>query len=74
MSGIVEYITNPGTIISFIVFVFWLGATWSSLNSRIKECEKRLDKIDELDLDSRLTQMQIDLDWIKKTLDELKKK
>ena len=47
---------------------------WSKFNSDIKELERRIVKIEELDLDARLTQMQIDLDWIKKTLDELKKK
>lgn len=66
------YITNPANLVSFIIFVFWLWATWSKLNWKIKECERRLDKLDELDLDSRLTQMQIDLDWVKKSLDELK--
>lgn len=72
MSERLVYLTNPANIVSFVIFVFWLGVTWSNLNWRLKECEKRLDKLDELDLDSRLTQMQIDLDWVKKTLDELK--
>lgn len=72
MDWIYEYLTDVGTIVNVIVFVFWLGGTWSNLNGRIKECEKRLDRLDELDLDSRLTQMQIDLDWVKKTLDEVK--
>lgn len=66
------YITNPANLVSFVIFIFWLWATRSKLNWKIKECEKRLDRLDELDLDSRLTQMQIDLDWVKKTLDELK--
>lgn len=66
------YITNPANLVSFVIFVFWLWATRSKLNWKIKECEKRLDRLDELDLDSRLTQMQIDLDRVKKTLDELK--
>jgi uncharacterized protein YoxC len=66
------YITNPANLVSFVIFIFWLGATRSKLNWKIKECEKRLDRLDELDLDSRLTQMQIDLDRVKKTLDELK--
>lgn len=72
MEGRVDYIFNPQTLVSFIIFVFWLGAAWTSLNNRLKECEKRLDKLDELDLDSRLTQMQIDLDWVKKSQDEIK--
>lgn len=68
------YITNPANLVSLGVFLFTLGVTWSNLNGKLKECEKRLDKLEELDLDSRLTQMQIDLDRIKKTLDELKRK
>ena len=72
MESRIEYIFNPQTLVSFIIFVFWLGAAWTRLNNRLKECEKRLDKIDELDLNSRLTQMQIDLDWVKKSQDEIK--
>ncbi|MBO7693961.1 MAG: hypothetical protein J6T10_15180 [Methanobrevibacter sp.] len=47
---------------------------WSNINNKLKELEHRIENLEELDLDSRLTQMQIDLDWIKKTLDELKRK
>lgn len=40
----------------------------------MKDMEKRIEKIEDLDLDSRLTKMQVDLDWIKTVLSELKKK
>lgn len=43
------------------------------MNSKLKDLEHRIEKIEDLDLDSRLTKMQVDLDWIKTTLDELKK-
>ena len=68
------YLTNPANLISLIIFIFTLGVTRSKLNWKIEDLERRISKLEELDLDSRLTQMQIDLDWIKKTLDELKKK
>lgn len=74
MNSIIEYIINPSTIISIIVFIFWLWGTWANLNSKLKELERRIEKIEDLDLDSRLTKMQVDLDWIKTTLDELKRK
>ncbi len=71
MEQFYNYITDPWTIVSFIVFVFWLWATWSNLNWRLKECEKRLDKLEELDLDSRLTRMEANLEWIRTTLEKL---
>ena len=71
MEQFYNYITDPWTIVSFVVFVFWLWATWSNLNWRLKECEKRLDRVDELDLDSRLTRMEANLDWIRTTLEKL---
>ena len=73
MDAFFNYITEPWTIISFIVFVFGLWATWSKLNWKIKELEKRLDKLDELDLDNRLTRMENNIDWIRSALEELKK-
>ena len=74
MEGLFNYITSPETIISFIIFVFTLWVMWSNINNKQRELEHRIESLEELDLDSRLTQMQIDLDRIKKTLDELKRK
>ena len=71
MEQFYNYITDPWTIVSLLVFIFWLWATWSNLNWRIKECEKRLDRVDELDLDSRLTRMEANLEWIRTTLEKL---
>jgi len=74
MEALYNYITQPETIVSFIIFVFSLWVMRSNVNGKLKDLEHRIEKIEELDLDSRLTQMQIDLDRIKKTLDELKSK
>ena len=68
MDDIVRYITSPDVIVSFLIFVFWLGATWSNLNAKLKEMEKRIDKIEALDLDARLTEIQTNLRWIMEKL------
>ena len=73
MEALYNYITSPETIVSFIIFVFSLWMIRSNMNSKLKDLEHRIEKIEDLDLDSRLTKMQVDLDWIKTTLDELKK-
>ena len=73
MEALYNYITSPETIVSFIIFVFSLWMIRSNMNGKLKDLEHRIEKIEDLDLDSRLTKMQVDLDWIKTTLDELKK-
>lgn len=74
MDQLFSYITNPATIVNFIAFVFGLWVIWANFNAKQRELERRISKIEDLDLDSRLTKMQVDLDWIKTTLNELKKK
>lgn len=64
MDAFYEYITNPWAIISFVIFVFWLWVTRSNLNWKMKEHERRLDKIEELDLEKILTEIQINIKWI----------
>lgn len=67
------YLTNPANLVSLVIFIFWLGVTWSNLNGRIKDCEKRLERIDEADLETKLAQIQTDLQWIKAELQKLSK-
>lgn len=74
MEQLFSYITSPETVVSFIIFVFTLWWVRSNINGKLKELERRITKLEDLDLDSRLERMQVDLDWIKTTLDELKKK
>lgn len=68
MDSIIEYIVNPQTLVSIVIFIFWLGMTWSKLNTELKEIERRVDKIEDLDLDSRLTEIQTNLKWIMEKL------
>jgi hypothetical protein len=74
MEAIYNYITDPNTIVTLIAFIFGVWVAWSNLNWKLKELEKRIWKIEELDLDARLTQIQTDLTRIKAVLDELKQK
>lgn len=67
------YLTNPANLISLIIFIFTLGVTWSKLNWKIEDLEKRIWKIEEADLDTKLREIKIDLDWIKKELQKLSK-
>jgi hypothetical protein len=55
------------------VFLFTLGVTWSKLDGKVKELDRRLSKIEEADLDTKLREIKIDLDWIKKELQKLSK-
>lgn len=65
MDKVKEYLSNPTTWISFIVFVFWLGWAWVSLNSRIAALEKAQADIDIAYIQSTLAQIQTDIQWIK---------
>jgi hypothetical protein len=70
MDAFIEYITNPWTIVSFIIFVFWLWATWSNLNGRIKTLEKKTDEIDITKIEIKLAEIQKDLQRIRDELDK----
>lgn len=68
MDNIIEYVVNPQTLVSIVIFIFWLGMTWSKLNTELKEIERRVNKIEDLDLDRRLTEIQTNLKWIMEKL------
>lgn len=70
MESLYNYISNPSTLVEVIIFVFWLWATWSSLNWRIKELERKTEEIDWIKIETKLAEIQKDLQWIK---EELKK-
>lgn len=70
MENLYNYLSDPSTIVNVVVIIFWLGMTWANLNGKLKELEKRIDKIEDLDLDSRLTEIQTNLKWIMERLKE----
>lgn len=65
MDAFYDYITNPQTIVSFVIFVFWLWATWSNLNWRIKTLEKKTEEFDVVWIKTTLKEIQKDIEWIK---------
>ena len=67
------YLTNPANLVSFVIFIFWLWVTWSNLNWKTKDLERRVNKLEEADLETKLREIKIDLDWIKKELQKLSK-
>ena len=67
------YLTNPANLVSLVIFIFTLGVTWSKLNWKIEDLQRRLNKIEEADLDTKLREIKVDLDWIKKELQKLSK-
>ena len=70
MDSLYNYITDPWTLVSFVVFVFWLWATWSNLNGRIKTLEKKTDEIDITKIEIKLAEIQKDLQRIRDELDK----
>lgn len=73
MDALYNYITDPNTIVSLIIFVFWLGVMYSKFLWKLKELDNRLKKIEDLDLDQILTKIQTNLEWIMNKLDKLDK-
>jgi Co/Zn/Cd efflux system component len=73
MEQLFNYITSPDTIISLVIFMFTLWWAWSTINSKQKDLERRIEKIEELDLDSRLTRMETTLEYIRTSLEKLEK-
>ena len=70
----IEAKSDPLTLIELLVFVFWLWATWSSLNWRIKELERKTDEIDWIKIETKLAEIQRDLQWIKEELNKSSRK
>lgn len=65
MEKIKEYLTNPATWISFIVFIFWLWVCYATLNFRLTAVEKWQSEMDVAGIQTSLAQIQTDIQWIK---------
>jgi hypothetical protein len=72
MDSLYNYITNPDTIITFVVFVFTLWATWSNLNWRIKKLEEKVEEFDAAKIEAKLAEILTDLARIKEELKKVK--
>ena len=73
MNKIKDYITDPKNIIAFIIFCFWLGGMWATVNNRISLLEEKCHEVDTVkvqmyEIQTSLAQIQTDLSWIKANL------
>ena len=73
MKKVINYLTNPTTRISLLVFMFWLWVVWSSTNSRISTLEEKYNEVDTVkvqmyEIQTTLGQIQTDILWIKQYL------
>ena len=69
----VERLKQPATIWKLVLFVFWLGVTWSSLNYRVSRLEEFQDTVDIVEIQTTLKEISTDLSWIKQELSKLNK-
>ncbi len=74
MENLYKFISDPSTLLEFLVFVFWLWATWSNLNGRIKALERKTEEIDIANIETKLAEIQTDLKWLKMTIQTLTEK
>lgn len=63
-----EHITNPATIISFIVAVFGFWVTWATLNNRLNNLETFRESVDMIEIQTTLSSIQKDIERIKMAL------
>lgn len=69
----VERLKQPATIWKLVLFVFWLGVTWSSLNYRVSRLEEFQETVDIVEIQTTLKEISTDLSWIKQELSKLNK-
>lgn len=67
-----EYITNPARIVSFCVFIFGLWVSYATLLNRIQKLEDFDKSVDMVKIESTLSQIQTDIEWIKINLNSKK--
>ena len=73
MTKFKAYITDPKNIIAFIIFCFWLGGVWTTMNNRIALLEEKCHEVDTVkvqmyEIQTSLAQIQTDIQRVKATL------
>ena len=73
MTKFKAYITDPKNIIAFIIFCFWLGGMWATVNNRLTLLEEKCHEVDTVkaqmyEIQTSLAQIQTDIQWIKSNL------
>ena len=72
MQKIKDYLTNPHTIISCIVFIFGLGMVWANINNRLTILEQRQEEFNVIEIQTQLAEINKNIAWIQKDIEWLK--
>ena len=72
MQKIKDYLTNPQTIISLIIFVFWLGVVWANTNNRLTILEQKQEEFNVIEIQTQLAEINKNIAWIQKDIEWLK--
>lgn len=72
MTKIKDYLTNPATWIWFIIFVFWLGMSYATLNSRLSVVEEKQEEFNVIQIQTQLAEINKNIAWIQKDIERLK--
>lgn len=59
-----EYFTSPATVISLLVFIFWIWVTWGSLNARINRLEEFKSDVNIVEIQKDLSEIKANVAWI----------
>ena len=75
MTKFKEYITDPKNIIAFIIFCFWLGGMWATMNNRLTLLEEKCHEVDTVkaqmyEIQTSLAQIQTDIQRVKMALEK----
>ena len=66
-------IINVGTLVACAFFIWRLSANIKELEMELKLHKEKLDAIEKLDLDNRMTEMATNLERVKKSQERIEK-
>lgn len=67
-----EYIKNPATIITMIVFVFWLWVGRTTLNNRIQNLEDFRSEVNIIEIQKDIQEIKVNISRIMNDLQSKK--
>ena len=73
MTKIKDYLSNPATWVAFIIFVFWLGWAYATLNSRISAVEEKQEEFNVIQIQTQLAEISKNIAAIQVDVERLKK-
>ena len=73
MTKIKNYLTNPATIVSLIVFIFWLGVWYATLNNRISVVEEKQEEYNVIQIQTQLAEISKNIAAIQVDVERLKR-